>query len=309
MEPGATIALKWGQNWRTRAILGIKRVWIMKIFSLVFLVACSLTVSAQQMEQAPAVATPNDGSDRFPKVFVVIDKSITNVKPYQNIQIQVLDQTGRQIPIGNYVDKVSTGGGFKNPTGIANKAPYCASTPVVPKSNIVDKANQVYLTADHPEFKFQFIPALLKGPRITMEKIHYSRTFEDDNGDQIPMPYAIHVTGGIYLHEVPPSYKDLLGYAVSGGCVRLHPQTARLLWDLMLQYGGIHLAISGQNPPAVKFKRKNGKRVNTTCTFEMIQEAKARREYRDDLPWLNDRTRRSPTPVYRPKNNWFSIFN
>ena len=283
----------------------------MKTLSLLFMMAFSLAVSAQQPAQAPAPA-PTDGSDRFPKVFVLIDKSITAQKPYQNIQIQVVNQDGSLIPIGKYVDKVSTGGGFKNPTGVANKAPYCASTPVVPKANIVDKKAKLYLAADHPGFQYQFIPALTSGPRITMERVHYSRTFEDDSGEPIPMPNAIHVTGGIYLHEVPPAYVDLLGYAVSGGCVRLHKTASNLLWDLAIRYGGIHLAITGQNPPAIKFKRKNGKRIDTTCTSEMIEEAKWDRGYAEELPWLRSerpsqrRERRAPPPSYyrRPYNSW-----
>jgi len=131
--------------------------------------------------------------------------------------------------------KVSTGGTLKQPSNLVKRA-YCASTPLFNG----------------------FIPA---GGR--MHRDYKSRTFQTEEGDGVAMPWAIHVTGGIFLHEVPGGAVDKLGENVSGGCVRLPKKTAEILFELMRKHGGIQLEIMGDNP-----------RTENTCTIppELVAE-------------------------------------
>lgn len=161
-------------------------------------------------------------------------------------------------PRGDWEDKVSTGGGLKLPNGVErkDKSPYCANqeTPDL---------NQVYIAAAE------------SGPDRTMEPVHFSNTFSDQKGNKIAMPWAISLGGGIYFHEAPPSYLEFLGKNVSGGCIRLPPGRAEQLYREMLEFGGITVTISGENPPS-----KPGER--SYCTAEMVEKAKyeiAKKEY------------------------------
>lgn len=147
-----------------------------------------------------------------------------------------------------WVRKVSTGGGLKIPNGekavAAGKKPYCAST---------------------PDIERKFIPAIQNGDNPTMERVHYSDTFAHD-GHGSEMPWAIRIEGGIFFHEAPGGKisfnteegpktvynTHLLGHNVSGECVRLDAQTARLLYGLALKYGGINAAITGDDPEPVR---------------------------------------------------------
>lgn len=121
-------------------------------------------------------------------------------------------------------DRVSTGGTMKSPNNPRNpKPPRCANT---------------------PEYKM-YIPA----NNQTMFPVWKSNTYvNSETLEPIPMPFAIHIEGGFFLHEVPPSAVGYLGYAVSGGCIRLPSKTARALYAMMKEYGGINLEIRGPNP-------------------------------------------------------------
>jgi hypothetical protein len=141
-------------------------------------------------------------------------------KPTQTITVYLDDRIVIQ-------DKVSTGGTLKSPNNPRNpKAPRCANT---------------------PEYKM-YIPA----NNQTMFPVWKSNTYVSSGTlEPVPMPYAIHIKYGFFLHEVPPSAVGYLGYAVSGGCIRLPSKTARALYAMMKQYGGINLEIRGPNPSPV----------------------------------------------------------
>ena len=70
-----------------------------------------------------------------------------------------------------------------------------------------------------------------------MEKDHFSREFDD-----APMPYSIFFTA--QGHAVHGSYHiKSLGRRASHGCVRLHPDNARTLFELVLAHGKGNTAI------------------------------------------------------------------
>lgn len=163
-------------------------------------------------------------------------------------------------PRGDWEAKVSTGGGLKQPNGVErlDKTPYCAND-------------------ETPEMNQVYIKAAESGPGRTMEKVHYSNAFSDQQGNKIPMPWAINLVGGIYFHEAPPAYVDLLGKNVSGGCIRLPPGRAEQFYKEMLEFGGITVTISGENPES-----KPGDR--SFCSKAMVEKAKyelARKQYEE----------------------------
>ncbi len=65
---------------------------------------------------------------------------------------------------------------------------------------------------------------------IRMHKMWYSRKYE-----MSPMPYSIFFTGGYAIHGTP--YVRNLGRPASHGCVRLHPDNARILFQLVKEHG------------------------------------------------------------------------
>jgi lipoprotein-anchoring transpeptidase ErfK/SrfK len=65
---------------------------------------------------------------------------------------------------------------------------------------------------------------------IRLERTWYSRKY-----DLSPMPYSVFFHGGFAIHGTTEIRH--LGKPVSHGCVRLHPDNARILFDLVRQYG------------------------------------------------------------------------
>ncbi len=60
--------------------------------------------------------------------------------------------------------------------------------------------------------------------------MHYSRKY-----DNSPMPHAIFFRGGYAIHGTDAVWR--LGKRASHGCVRLHPQNAKMLYALVQKYG------------------------------------------------------------------------
>jgi lipoprotein-anchoring transpeptidase ErfK/SrfK len=67
-------------------------------------------------------------------------------------------------------------------------------------------------------------------PLRTYDK-YYSKTWE------AWMNNSIFFNGGLALHATTPEHFKELGHRASGGCVRLHPTNAKLLYDLVLSEG------------------------------------------------------------------------
>ena len=64
----------------------------------------------------------------------------------------------------------------------------------------------------------------------SLERMHYSRLYDDT-----PMPYSIFFRGGYAIHGTTDVRN--LGRAVSHGCVRLSPDNARSLFELVQSHG------------------------------------------------------------------------
>ncbi|HVK60417.1 MAG TPA: L,D-transpeptidase [Bdellovibrionales bacterium] len=59
-----------------------------------------------------------------------------------------------------------------------------------------------------------------------------------------PMPYAQFFNGGIAIHATTPSHYDELGSRASGGCVRLHLDAAKEMWNLVSEVGTDNVLIN-----------------------------------------------------------------
>ena len=64
----------------------------------------------------------------------------------------------------------------------------------------------------------------------SLERMHYSRLYDDT-----PMPYSIFFRSGYAIHGTTEIRN--LGRAVSHGCVRLSPDNARSLFELVQSHG------------------------------------------------------------------------
>lgn len=63
-----------------------------------------------------------------------------------------------------------------------------------------------------------------------VKKMHYSRKY-----DNAPMPHSIFFLGGYAIHGTTDLKR--LGRPASHGCIRLHPQNARWLYQIVNEYG------------------------------------------------------------------------
>lgn len=63
-----------------------------------------------------------------------------------------------------------------------------------------------------------------------LNRMHYSRKY-----DNAPMPHSIFFHGGFAIHGTDAV--DKLGRPASHGCIRLHPQNARWLFQIVKDYG------------------------------------------------------------------------
>lgn len=70
-----------------------------------------------------------------------------------------------------------------------------------------------------------------------MSRDHFSQAW------QAPMPYAMFFIGGIAIHAASQDAIHKLGRRASGGCVRIHPDNAAILWDLVRKVGMKNVAI------------------------------------------------------------------
>jgi lipoprotein-anchoring transpeptidase ErfK/SrfK len=58
------------------------------------------------------------------------------------------------------------------------------------------------------------------------------------------MPYVVFIKGGYAIHGTTPGSFKRLGKVASHGCIRLHPDNAKIFYDLIKQYGAKNTWIS-----------------------------------------------------------------
>jgi lipoprotein-anchoring transpeptidase ErfK/SrfK len=70
----------------------------------------------------------------------------------------------------------------------------------------------------------------------SMKRMHYSTLYNN-----APMPWSIFFKGNYAIHGT--TQVDRLGTTASAGCVRLHPENAKMLFDLVLEHGRANTVI------------------------------------------------------------------
>lgn len=100
-----------------------------------------------------------------------------------------------------------------------------------------------------------------------MYKMVYSHKYND-----APMPHSIFFTGPYAIHGTDAV--GHLGHVASHGCVRLHPDNAAVLFDLV-QREGATIHIGGENPgPAVAHNpHRAGHRLASAMRKRMQEQA------------------------------------
>lgn len=72
-------------------------------------------------------------------------------------------------------------------------------------------------------------------PRGTYQPQWFSRNHKSRKYNNAPMPFAIFYDGGFAIHATFAT--GMLGRPASHGCVRLHPDNARTLYEMVYEQG------------------------------------------------------------------------
>ena len=133
-----------------------------------------------------------------------------------------------------------------------------------------------------------------------MEKDHFSREWDD-----APMPHSIFFTKqGHAIHGT--EHTRNIGRPASHGCVRLEPENARVLFNMVKQEGmaNVRVVLSGEvpaaNDPAVA-RRAPDYRDQPGYDDDVTGTVPPRRVYRGGTPWGwadDDNYRRMPPPPF-----------
>lgn len=74
-------------------------------------------------------------------------------------------------------------------------------------------------------------------PEGTFRIFKRARNYVSQTWPGASMPYAQFFIGGIALHATTSDHYSALGRRDSGGCVRMHPRDAKVIWDLVGSIG------------------------------------------------------------------------
>ncbi len=64
---------------------------------------------------------------------------------------------------------------------------------------------------------------------------------------QVWLTNVIRFNSGIWIHSTTPDHYAELGAPASGGCVRMHPNDSKVVWDIIAKYGLKETAITVQS--------------------------------------------------------------
>jgi hypothetical protein len=120
-----------------------------------------------------------------------------------------------------------------------------------------------------------------------LEEDHFSREW-----DNAPMPHSIFFTKrGHAIHGT--THLDAIGVPASRGCVRLEPENARLLFDMVKREGlpNVRIALRGDTPPA-----------NAPW---LVRRAKPKPDMREAARQGPERQDRQDSPQAQPERGFF----
>lgn len=103
----------------------------------------------------------------------------------------------------------------------------------------VDISTQEMIVSDDGDTIYDFdVSTGRKGhstPTGTFHPIRMNEMWHSSKYENAPMPWSIFFHGGYAIHGTTDIRH--LGHVASHGCVRLHPDNARKLFDLVKEYG------------------------------------------------------------------------
>ena len=115
-------------------------------------------------------------------------------------------------------------------------ATTAASAGVVARINI---SNQTMIVSEDGNVIYSWAVSTGRGsyrtPRGTFRPVRMHKMWHSRKYDWSPMPHSIFFHRGYAIHGTP--YVKNLGRPASHGCVRLHPDNARTLYNLVLAHG------------------------------------------------------------------------
>ena len=138
-----------------------------------------------------------------------------------------------------------------------------------------------------------------------MEKDHFSREWDD-----APMPHSIFFTKqGHAIHGT--EHTRNIGRPASHGCVRLEPENARVLFNMVKQEGmaNVRVVLSGATGPGGPAMARRAPQYNPPeYDDDVTGSVPPRRIYRNGSPWgsLDDGgyRRMPPPPFFSPGRPW-----
>ncbi len=101
-----------------------------------------------------------------------------------------------------------------------------------------------------------------------LEAMHYSRKYHNS-----PMPHSIFFRGGYAIHGTYAT--GSLGYPASHGCIRIAPENAALLYEIV-RAEGARISINGDAQASTRYARAERRR-------ERAEQVAARRMVREPL--------------------------
>jgi lipoprotein-anchoring transpeptidase ErfK/SrfK len=112
-----------------------------------------------------------------------------------------------------------------------------------------------------------------------LARMHYSSKYDD-----APMPYSVFFHGGYAVHGTNSISR--LGRPASHGCVRLHPNNAKTLFNLVKEHGKGNATIEIVGEPPIRYRRyKNAQSVRPVYEEERDSSRNERSSARSGSGW------------------------
>ena len=140
--------------------------------------------------------------------------------------------------------------------------------------DLADQEMRIYLDGDHEHtWKVSTARAGYVTPNGTykaqwLSRMHYSKKYDD-----APMPYSVFFHGGYAIHGTDSISR--LGRPASHGCVRLHPDNAKTLFDLVKRVGKSNSTIQIVGTPPISKVQRSYRRDDGRLNHRPIYEGRS----------------------------------
>jgi hypothetical protein len=155
----------------------------------------------------------------------------------------------------------------------------------------VDKSRQRMSVSIDGESRYSFVVSTGRAgygtPNGVYHPLRMERTWFSKKYYNSPMPHAIFFRGGYAIHG---SYEiSRLGGPASHGCIRLHPDDAAVLYELVKRegVGGTSIVVSGANPSHREVAREPRSPWQVTPPSEADGNSGEATSYRRAYPYVS----------------------